>query len=378
LSEESAIREDVQQQQGTAEPESKAQAVEVKEDDYNPRKAAMEAVAARHRAARDAEITQGGGPGITNQDQIDAQSRAADPEPAAKPADPPAAAPATNTSSQVAAQSGELLLTPEDLKRVRITTKVDGVEHVVDGTKVLASYQKNEAADVRLARAGELERAAATALAEAEKKLRDASTKAEAEAAQKKLEEAQRTQDGLGELIEQAQALMYEGKTAESAELWKKALTSVATIAQQSRGPEPAKLDETSVVSRVVPAVRQQLEVESALTTLYTNYPQIKQDEDFAHVADRVRARLEADGVPRPEAIVRAGDEVAKKFGLTKSQADASVNGKASTTRDNRLAAKSGLDEPNATAARATVLETPPPNASSTIAKMAALRGQQI
>jgi hypothetical protein len=306
------------------------------------------------------------------------------------PVDPPAAAAAPApksddaviTRKQVDDQS-ELILTPEDLKRVKFRTKVDGTESMVDGTKVLATFQKNEAADVRLAQATEMMRKAEAAQQAAEQKLKEAQTKAEAEAAAKVLKEAEAAKAGLSDTLKQAQTLLFEGRTEESVELWLKALDTVGTIAaSKSRGPEPAKLDEQEVVRRVAPVVQQQLDANRALTQLYKDYPQLQQDQDFATIADSHRARLEREGKPRHEAIAEAGDIVATKFGWNKATATSSADDqggkKGSTTLAERAAAKKGLDEPRAASARASDATTQQPKTrSATIAEIARARGQQ-
>lgn len=57
---------------------------------------------------------------------------------------------------------------------------------------------------------------------------------------------------------------------------------------------------------------------ERALSQLFTKYPEFRQDNDLAVLADHRRVGLEASGISRLDAIAIAGDEVGKKFVLRK------------------------------------------------------------
>jgi hypothetical protein len=93
-------------------------------------------------------------------------------------------------------------------------------------------------------------------------------------------------------------------------------------------------VDPRAIAQQVRYQLVQDAEQERALAKLYTDYPEIGQDSDLAFVADLVRARLEAEGLSRSEAIAAAGEETGRKLRLGKwnpeaaptPQSDASSN----------------------------------------------------
>ena len=281
---------------------------------------------------------------------------------------------ALDVDTQVAAQQGEdLVLDLEQLKRVKIRTKIDGNEELVSGDKVLARYQKDGAADLRLSRAVEMEKQAAVKLAEAEKKLSGATSGEDVKKAEAAVAAAAADHQ---KLIKDSMAALFEGDTDKAATLLQQAMTAhkePATARSESATP-----DAEDIVRRTTAAVRQQLSVDSALEKLFKDYPEFKADADFATLADRAVDRLVASGHGMADAIVLAGEELGEKFKLGKhapKEQGRPPNAGPTTTRDEKKAAKEGIDEISGTGARATSLESPPPTRSDTIAEMAKARG---
>lgn len=106
------------------------------------------------------------------------------------------------------AEDEEIVIDLANAAKVKFRTKVDGREEVVTGDKVLARYQKDNAADVRLARATEAQRAAEAALAEANKKLAEANSAAEKKAAEAAVATSK---DQLAAIVKQSFDALYEG-----------------------------------------------------------------------------------------------------------------------------------------------------------------------
>ncbi len=360
----SAIREDVQSEGTPAE----VAAVETSEKkpsamDYNPRAAAMAAMI----ADRHATLTEETGEPVGA-------------KPEATPAPVTEAKEDLSTETQITAQSDDGVLSLEDFKGKKVRMKVDGVEQLVDGSKAFASLQKDEAAEKRLQVAGETQRQAEANLAAANAKLAEANSTQERKAAEKEVEAASEEIDQAA--TEFADAL-YGGDSSKAVGLFKQAVKATVDQALKGRATS-ATPDESSMAARIAPAVKQHIELDSALQALDRDYPEIRKDVGFASLADQERTRLESEGLSRGEAILKAGENIAKKYRFGKYGDAPTDNGRPrdpvvdATTRDAKLAAKKGLDEPTTTSARATTLEPTPKTASDRIREIAASRGQQL
>ena len=360
-----------------------------KGENYDPRAAAMEEIKAKRRAELigegvalpdEAPARDAAGRFKSDDEDDDGSDAAAEAARVAAAATAAAKATEVDPATQLAAQTDDIALTPEQLKRTKFAIKVDGQTSEITGEEALRRLQKDGAADARLAKAVETQRQADVALTEANKKLAEANTVGEKKAAEKAVAEA--SADANAVATEFAEAL-YGGDQAKAVELFSKAVSTAVDGAMKGRGNATPVVDINTAVDQAL----QQRELGSALQALDRDYPEIRKDEVFARAADRERARLETDeGLPRADAILKAGDIVAKKYQLGKHAAGAPVaeggrqdQGLDATTRAKRDAAKQGIDDLRTTHSRAsTTAEAPPADASETIRKMAAARGQSI
>jgi len=304
-----------------------------------------------------------------------------EPEKNDEPATEAAKEPEKTAASDLSAQSqmlrqledGQYLIDDSLLDKAVVRSKVDGREELVPAKKALGQYQKSAAADLRLAEATRM-RNEAQALLEQQDGAKSASTP------QQRTDAKDAAVNAQAKFKEASQAL-YEGDSDKASALFAEA---VAIAQQPSQGrTESASPNEEDIATRV----EQRLSVKSALTKLFTDYPEIQQDSDMTVLADHYRGQFEAEGSPRAEAIVKAGDAIGQKFKLGKyaeksastESADPGRQGdnKASTTRAEKLDAKKRLDEPESASARASappVQASSEPNRSATIAEMAAQR----
>jgi hypothetical protein len=324
---------------------------------------AMERIAASRRAS------------LEKDEGFKIEAPAETPEPTPAPVAKEAKLEDLSLSAQIGKQleGGQILLDEDTLSRAVVMTKVDGKEELVSASKALGQYQKGAAADVRLA---EATRIVQQANQRADELVRAAQATAPAQPAAKAAEQKDASEDVKRITQEHAQAL-YAGDDEKAGQLLSQLIELRVAEATKgfAKGDTPSESD---LVARVVPAVQQRLSVDSALTQFYSDYPEVKDDTDLQMIADRRRAEFETQGLSRPEAIARAGEEVGKKYQLGKFKtAPADVVNDGSTTREQKLAAKQGLDEPAAAAARATNAPALPQTASSVIAEMMRARQPQ-
>jgi hypothetical protein len=341
------------------------------EKQLSPREEQIELIRASRNAQFEAEA------GVKVEPRSAAEPPAGDP-PAdtAPPADDP---PKDDLSSAVQLgrqlEDGTIELTPEDLKRVRVRSKVDGEEIVVEGTKALGQYQKGAAAEVRLERATAAQREAERLLAEAKQRAAEATTAAEKREAKKDEAAAQQELDAAKKEFVDA---LYGGDTQKAAELFDRTVNAAVDRALAGRAPS-ATLSPDEIAQKAaelaVPRIRQVTSREDALKASRADYPEIFEDRDFALIADRHINALIDEGKDMADAIIDGVAAAAQKLGIKKAaerQAPA-----ATTTRSERLAAKKeGLDEPTTTAARAAIATPQPKTASDRIAEIAKARGQ--
>lgn len=263
-------------------------------------------------------------------------------------------------------EDGTFVLNDDALARVMVRTKVDGKEELVPAGKALGQYQKNGAADARLAEASRKVTEANEVLA--------AANAARAAPVETKKDDAAVTKaaDELKQLHEAAAQSLYEGDIEKAAQI--NAQIMEKTLAGRSQ-PAATPVDINSVVDQAVekalPAMKQRLTVESALDRTLTDYPQFRDDPDLNLAVNHRIATLEAQGISRVDAISEATGALVTKYGLVKAGTSDAPKGLDPTTRDQKLAAKKGLDEPEAAAARAVTTVAVPQTNSQIIAQMA-------
>ena len=295
--------------------------------------------------------------------------------------------PDTTTSAQIKKQTAErtgekIKIDLAHLDDYEVMTKVDGKEELVPASKVVASYQKSNAADVKLALASQTLK---EAQAKADAVLKDAQQRAstattgEKPTAQVKVKDAQTVR---AKLAEAANAL-YQGETDKYAELQSEAW-ALMSPEPESRGTAAISDD---LVGTITQSVKQQLDRESVIGKLFTDYPQIQKHRQFAEIADKYAGAFESTGLSYADAVAKAGDALAEEFGFTKAGTEqvavaAHSRGRpvktaegTPTTREQKLSAKEELD--NITSGNARVqqsTEAQEENSVNIIADIAARR----
>lgn len=232
----------------------------------------------------------------------------------------------------------DLLIDLTNASKVRFRTKVDGREEIVTGDKVLARYQKDAAADVRLANATAARQEAEALLAEANKKLAEANSVQEKKAAEAAVASSK---EKLAAIVKESFDALYGGEQEKATELLTSGLTDILAATLTSRGETATSSVDAN---QLAAEVEQRIEVKGALSKLFSDYPAIKMDPDYAAAADRARAGFEAEGYSRSAAIALAGESVAKKFGLEKSSGAKSEGAGETTLAGKRAAKQDGID----------------------------------
>lgn len=290
--------------------------------------------------------------------------------PAAKTEEAPATATDLGLIAQLGKQldDGTFVLNDDALARVMVRTKVDGKEELVPAGKALGQYQKNSAADSRLADATRMSKEASDLLRAAAERT---ATPAVVEVKKDDVDKA-KAADELKQLHEAQATALYEGDIEKAGQL--SAQIMEKTLAGRSQ-PAATPVDINSVVDQAVekalPAMKQRLTVESALDRTLTDYPQFRDDPDLNLAVNHRIATLEAQGISRVDAISEATGALVTKYGLVKAGTPDAPKVLDPTTRDQKLAAKKGLDEPEAAAARAVTTVAVPQTNSQIIAQMA-------
>ena len=299
------------------------------------------------------------------------------PDPAPAKVDPPKedkkVDEATDVDKQVEKQTDKKIISANDLADSFVMTKVNGVEELVSATKVLAQYQKGAAVDVALAEARKVQKQANDALAEATAKLASAGTPAAVKEAKQDVQDAKESSAS----IKLALDAMFEGDSDKAASLLAAAISGAQNV-HRSEGRGDATLNVDEIVSRTTDAVKQTLNVDRALDSLFTDYPEIASRRSLQLVADHYVVAHMANGMSKPEAITQAGADIAEEFGLKKTAAPAVDKGRPLNAevkpRTDKQTRKDEIDDVTGTGARAVALEDVPQTQSEIIAEMASRR----
>jgi hypothetical protein len=205
------------------------------------------------------------------------------------------------------AEGDELILDAATLAKAKVRVKIDGTEELVPASKALGQYQKNAAADVRLADATRLQREAQTALEQASAKVAAAGTKTEKVEAQQEVTRAKVALDGFKE----ASAALFDGDADRASQLFAKA---VEAALDGNAGRAQPSTTQTVDSEAVVAEVEQRLSQRSALATLFKDYPEIKADPDYASITDKYVALYVQQGKSVAEAIAKQARRWARSF----------------------------------------------------------------
>lgn len=258
---------------------------------------------------------------------------------------------------------GETIIDEAQLAKFKVRTKVDGVEKLETVATIRNDWQKNGAADKRLAEASELLKQA-RAFAEAPPKSTAPPVVADAKAGSGDITPAD-------EVKRKFVTAMFKGDMDEAIEALEKVLPG-ATATQS--------LDQ--LTEQLTPVVMQQLAEKSALDKFATDFDYLVADPYLADLADQnlVRVMKEEPALSYDAQLSKAGeatrDWMVSKGMKVPEKADP-VATAPTTDRSKRLAAKAASDQVAGTSARAKVDEPKVETPSDVIAGMRAARGME-
>lgn len=256
-------------------------------------------------------------------------------------------------SAQLTDDGAEPKVVGDGFDKHRVKVKIDGVESEVSIEELKRQFQKGGAADKRLAEA--------TRLLEEAKKVTAAAP------AVAKPEPEKTTDPNIEASEDKFIKAMFSGDEEAAREAFREALNA---------GRQPSTQPSIEqIVKAATPALKQQLDQESALKQFGQDYADVLGDPYLAKKADDLLVEALNDGKPFDEALKVAGDGT--RGWLTKLTGVAPRQDKPSTTvRSERLERKTGLDTVVGTGTKAVMATEEEPSASSVIAQMRAARGQ--
>lgn len=311
----------------------------------DPRQAMMSAIAGRQDQSRARDL------GI----DLEAPAQAESSDPGEDPEDEQQ----IEQQDQLAAQMGdEEVITDPGSRKVRV--KVDGVERDVTLDEVLRNFQKGSAADRRLEEATQL-------LNEARQRASGIPEQAAPETGQAPERQSVNLPDDVESHIQKALDAIYTGEHDIAKKAFKEAL------AQSMGGQKPTQEMGDAEYAKIANRVQQQLEVDTALARIKTDYPEIISNPDVELLTAIKVDSLVAGGKPRATAMLEAADEVYGTLGFKKKGRQEETQ---SESRDEKLRRKAERDR--VPAANANAPTTPdvntPVSPSALIASIAASR----
>jgi hypothetical protein len=281
---------------------------------------------------------------------------------------------AAQAAKQLAGEDGITVLDPADLAKYNVRVKIDGVEEVVPASKVLGTWQKGAAADVRLAAATKAKADAEKALDDAKKQAQQAVASAATSSATAVAQDKVATSEAAQVKFKEASDAMYSGDTEAAARLFAEAVAVASTPVVDTR----KSVTPEDLVQQVTQGVEQQLSQKGALKQLFIDYPQIKDKKAFQIIADEYIGAFVANGDDIATAIGKAGDAIGEEYGFGKFAPKAVVPLDAGrpiktggpTTRAEKLSAKEELDVIQSGNARSSSTESEPLTVSQEIDAM--------
>lgn len=204
----------------------------------------------------------------------------------------------TKTDTQIAAQLNEddrsTVIDLESMKDKRVKVKIDGIEREVLLDQVLRSYQKDGAADNRLRDANEaLKRA---------KDIEDRLTLRDTQTLQAPQQQPASPAPDALEARKKFLDAMFSGDEETAGTAFDEAVAAVA-------GRSNTTLDPRAIIQQALPALKQQMDIDSALTEFQSKYAAIDADPYLAQrAADTARQKI-AGGMSHREALLEAGSE---------------------------------------------------------------------
>lgn len=256
---------------------------------------------------------------------------------------------------QIAAQ---LEAAPEDISKMRVKVKIDGVESEVTIEEMQRQYQKNGAAERRLEEATRLLNEARASQQTAHDPLRFAQPE--------QTSDIQPSPGGDDEPEKQFLTALLDGDEEKVLGILKK----VGFGRQQS-----PTLDANQLAAQITPAIKQQLVVDSALEKFKVDYAEIVADPYLADLADRHLDAAVNNGMPFTEALEEAGkktrDWLSSK-GVVQPKPSPTID------RNTKLERKAGIDRIPALNTKAVTTEAPEQTAIDVINEMRRSRGLEV
>jgi hypothetical protein len=228
---------------------------------------------------------------------------------AAEPEAPKAEANDAQVDAQVDAQLDDdertTVIDAASASRFKVRAKVDGQEAEIDLDKVLRTYQKAEAADKRLneataklKEADEILARVKTQVAEPAKETQASAKPAASPDVKKKFREA--IFSGDEEAVDSAIDELF------------------SAVAQ---GRQEPTLDHEQLAKQIVPTIKKQFDIDSALEAFGKQYPVLNSDPYLSQRVGDIAQKKIDDGMSLSEALDAAGKEtmdwVTKTFGVT-------------------------------------------------------------
>lgn len=234
-----------------------------------------------------------------------------------------------DAAAQVAKQLEPTVIS-DGFDKVRVRAKVDGEELEVPLDQVLRQFQKNSAADRRLAEATRL--------------LNEARERTTAPADQAKEDSPSADDADTRELASKAAAALLDGDENAVAEIFSKMMQG-----RQKSQDSASAIPSTEVIAQ---QVKQQIEVESALSTFQKDYDDVCSDPHLFAMAERLVMDHRAQGKSFADALQRAGNDV--RDWLKEKAMPTSQGTDLTTSRNERLERKAKLDNVRAASVTAT------------------------
>lgn len=251
--------------------------------------------------------------------------------------------------------------TQEDLVARKVKVKIDGVESEVSIEEMQREYQKGRTADKRLAEA-----------AEARRLLQEEQLAAQTRSA---------TPDKPAVAVDVDPAVAKKFTSAlfgGDEDTATSAFAEAVSKAVQTEMAKTGRSDATQPDAQTIAAqVKQQLVFDSALEQSKQDYPQLYADPDLEALgASKIQRRMNDEGMSFADALKSVGDEFSTKFGWkTAGRPDATTS---TTTRDEKLARKAGIDTVTGINATSATTQEPPKSNSDIIAEIKKSRGQGV
>lgn len=249
----------------------------------------------------------------------------------------------------------------DGLDKVRVKVKIDGVESEVSVEEMTRQYQKNGAADRRLAEANRLleqaraAAAAAPAPAAPPVGIVENTPTNDISATPSGAVDAQGGKEFL--------AALFDGDEDRALE----------ALGKLVGGRQTPTLNEAELAARLTPQIRQQLVVDSALEKFKVDFADVMADPHLEEIAaDFTQAALD-EGKPFDEALVEGGKKT--RDWLAAKAPKPTPSPTPTMDRNSKLERKAQMDNVQALSRTATTTQEAPQTASDVIAEMRKARG---